>query len=81
MYFCTLRDSNKETKMKPQNYEIKNLKIEKQFKQLKKDKPGNFERRLNLSWSNWGFGLESLEDSVKRLSSAGLEYIELHGSV
>ena len=35
---------------------------------------------MNLSWSNWGFGMESLEVSVKRLADAGIEFIELHGN-
>ena len=66
--------------MKPQNFEIKNLRIKEQFEQLKKDDSGNFDQRLNLSWSNWGFGLESLEISAKRLADAGVEFIELHGN-
>jgi D-psicose/D-tagatose/L-ribulose 3-epimerase len=36
--------------------------------------------RLNLSWSNWGFGLETLADSAARLQRAELKYIELHGN-
>jgi len=36
--------------------------------------------RLNLSWSNWGFGRESLADSAKRLERAQLSFIELHGN-
>jgi sugar phosphate isomerase/epimerase len=33
-----------------------------------------------LSWSNWGFGLESLEHSAARLRRHGIEWIELHGN-
>ena len=66
--------------MKLQNFERKNEKIRKQFEELKKSHPRRLKRRLNLSWSNWGFGLESLKDSVKRLADAGVEYIELHGN-
>ncbi|MFK4998881.1 TIM barrel protein [Bacillus sp. N9] len=33
-----------------------------------------------MSWSNWGFGLETLEASVKRLKDNGINYIELHGN-
>jgi D-psicose/D-tagatose/L-ribulose 3-epimerase len=40
----------------------------------------NVEKKLNLSWSNWGFGQENLEKSVRRLSAAGIKYIELHGN-
>jgi sugar phosphate isomerase/epimerase len=36
--------------------------------------------RLNLSWSNWGFGMEPLADSAARLQRAGIEWIELHGN-
>lgn len=36
--------------------------------------------RLNLSWSNWGFGAEPLAQSLARLAKAGIEYIELHGN-
>ena len=36
--------------------------------------------RLNLSWSNWGFGAEPLAQSLARLAGAGIEYIELHGN-
>jgi len=37
-------------------------------------------KRLNFSWSNWGFGIEPLEASAKRLQMAGIRYIELHGN-
>lgn len=63
-----------------QNYEIKNEKIKEAFIKLKKEHPERFEKRLNFSWSNWGFGMESLEDSAERLHRAGIKYIELHGN-
>lgn len=66
--------------MKPQNFQIINEKIKEQFDQLRSKKPGAFKKRLNLSWSNWGFGMESLESSARRLRGAGIEYIELHGN-
>lgn len=66
--------------MKPQNYRMISEKIKEQFDQLKLNKPQFSQKRLNLSWSNWGFGMESLADSAKRLSNAGVEYIELHGN-
>jgi sugar phosphate isomerase/epimerase len=66
--------------MKLQNFEQKNAKIREQFNELKKKYPQRFKRRLNLSWSNWGFGLESLDTSAKRLAVAGVEFIELHGN-
>lgn len=66
--------------MKLQNYELKNEKIKSAFLELKKNHPDKLKRRLNLSWSNWGFGMESLEESAARLHKAGIEYIELHGN-
>lgn len=66
--------------MKKQNYQLKDEQIREAFLKLKKDNPGNFQERLKLSWSNWGFGLESLEESIIRLKEAGIHYIELHGN-
>jgi len=66
--------------MRPQNFEKKNVKIHQQFEELKKNHPRKLRRRLNLSWSKWGFGMESLATSAKRLADAGIEYIELHGN-
>ena len=66
--------------MKLQIYEIINNRIRKQFEKLKKNNREALKKRLNLPWSNWGFGMESLADLAKRLSKAGVEYIELHGN-
>lgn len=66
--------------MRKQNYELTNERIKAAFLELKKSSPERFKRRLNLSWSNWGFGLESLEKSVQRLQKYGVSYIELHGN-
>jgi len=66
--------------MKLQNYEIKNQKIKEKFLELKKNSPGKLKNRLKFSWSNWGFGMESLKDSAERLSRYGIKYIELHGN-
>jgi D-psicose/D-tagatose/L-ribulose 3-epimerase len=63
-----------------QNYELKNDKIKTAFLDLKKSHPEKVKDRLNLSWSNWGFGMEPLADSAARLQKAGLQYIELHGN-
>ncbi|MHB1443647.1 MAG: sugar phosphate isomerase/epimerase family protein, partial [Candidatus Humimicrobiaceae bacterium] len=67
--------------MKLQNYELINSKIREEFIELKKSNPQSFKNRLKMSWSNWGFGLESLEDSLKRLSKSGINFIELHGNL
>lgn len=66
--------------MQKQNYELKNEKIATAFLELKRYHPEKLHKRLNLSWSNWGFGIESLEDSASRLQKAGIHYIELHGN-
>ena len=66
--------------MSLQNFEIKNQEIREQFSAVMRRHPERLERRLNLSWSNWGFGMESLEESAKRLSRAGISFIELHGN-
>ncbi|MDK1032718.1 MAG: sugar phosphate isomerase/epimerase, partial [Planctomycetia bacterium] len=66
--------------MKEQNFQLKNEKIKEAFLELKKKHPENLEKRLDLSWSNWGFGMEGLDDSAKRLNRAGIGYIELHGN-
>ena len=65
--------------MTPQHFEKKNALIRSKFLTLKR--AGTLgKRRLNLSWSNWGFGLEALADSAARLADAGINFIELHGN-
>jgi D-psicose/D-tagatose/L-ribulose 3-epimerase len=66
--------------MKQQPFEAKNEIIREKFLALKKESPDKLKTRLNLSWSNWGFGLESLSNSAKRLEEAQLSFIELHGN-
>jgi sugar phosphate isomerase/epimerase len=66
--------------MHEQNFEKKNTQIREKFEALKKQHPERLKKRLNLSWSNWGFGLESLATSAKRLEKAKMSFIELHGN-
>jgi sugar phosphate isomerase/epimerase len=66
--------------MKPQNFAAKNERIRADFVALKKKDPRRLKNKLNLSWSNWGFGLEPLADSAARLERAGVTWIELHGN-
>jgi len=66
--------------LKKQNFEQTNEQIARAFQELKTDHPERLQRRLNLSWSNWGFGIEPLADSAARLQAAGIEWIELHGN-
>ncbi|HEY3397938.1 MAG TPA: sugar phosphate isomerase/epimerase [Armatimonadota bacterium] len=65
--------------MTKQNFEIKNDEIQAQF-EIRRAGEGLGDARLNLSWSNWGFGVEPLAVSAARLQKAGLEFIELHGN-
>ena len=64
----------------PQNYEVSDHKIRTSFLALKEENPETLKTRLALSWSNWGFGMEDLQDSARRLSKNGIEWIELHGN-
>ena len=66
--------------MQQQHFEEKNSRIQERFRELKKTSPEKFKTRLNLSWSNWGFGRESLADSATRLQHAAVPFIELHGN-
>jgi D-psicose/D-tagatose/L-ribulose 3-epimerase len=66
--------------MQQQHFEEKNDRIRRRFLELKKASPEKILSRLNLSWSNWGFGREDLQESAKRLQQAGVPFIELHGN-
>jgi sugar phosphate isomerase/epimerase len=66
--------------MKRQNWEEKAAAIRASFLAMKKRDPAALGRRLNLSWSNWGFGIEPLTVSAARLQRAGIRFIELHGN-
>lgn len=66
--------------MSLQNWERKNAAIREDYLAAKKADPDAFKAPLNLSWSNWGFGMEPLAASVKRLADRGIEFIELHGN-
>ena len=62
-----------------QNYEKKDAAIKEKFLEFKNKK--TLKERLKLSWSNWEFGMEPLETSVKRLSANSVKYIELFGNL
>lgn len=66
--------------MTKQNVDRWRREIEEQFLLAKTASPEKFERRIDVSWSNWGFGIEDLDTSCSRLAGAGLKYIELHGN-
>ena len=63
-----------------QHFEEKNTTIRERFRELKLNSPDRLRNRLNLSWSNWGFGREELEDSARRLQKFDIPFIELHGN-
>lgn len=66
--------------MKLQRFEEINHQIRSAFETLKKESPEKLKNRLQFSWSNWGFGLESFDQSCARLEKAGIRFIELHGN-
>lgn len=66
--------------MRLQHLEEANEHIRSEFRALKKKSPENLQSRLCLSWSNWGFGRESLATSAARLEKAEVPWIELHGN-
>lgn len=66
--------------MNEQNVDRWRREVTEQFLAAKAANPEHFERRLDLSWSNWGFGVEDLDTSCARLAKAGLKFIELHGN-
>lgn len=66
--------------MKPQNYEKMREKLVAAFNRKVAETPALKSQRLKLSWSNWGFGIEGLEDTARRLERNGVEWIELHGN-
>lgn len=65
--------------MNLQNYQIKSEKIKEQYLQEKRNNPEKFQRKIDISWSIWMFGIEPLEESVKRVKNAGVNYIEFNG--
>jgi len=66
---------------KQQGYARKNQEIRRAFLKLKAGQPGKLRKKLNLSWSNWGFGMEKLQDSAARLQQNGIRHMELHGNL
>lgn len=66
--------------MRQQHFEESNERIKGRFREVKQKSPEKLKTRLNLSWSNWGFGRESLAESATRLEKNSVPYIELHGN-
>jgi len=72
--------NNRQMKSKRQNFELKSDTIRTDFELLMAEHPEKLVRKLDFSWSNWGFGIERLEDSAIRLQRADIHFIELHGN-
>ena len=66
--------------MRRQRFEEKDEIIRERFRELRKASPNQLSTHLNLSWSNWGFGRETLAASAERLAKADVPFIELHGN-
>lgn len=66
--------------MRQQHFEESNSRIKQRFVEMEKNSPEKLKARLNLSWSNWGFGREPLAESAVRLEKSGVTFIELHGN-
>lgn len=66
--------------MKLQHVDAWRQEIDRRFAEMVAEHPEKLERRLEMSWSNWGFGQEGLQVSAARLAKAGLRFIELHGN-
>ncbi len=62
-----------------QNCQKKTQAIYRRFGALRQKQPDKLKRKLDQSWSNWGFGLEALDVSARRLEKHGVGFIELHG--
>jgi D-psicose/D-tagatose/L-ribulose 3-epimerase len=65
--------------MKLQNFQLRDREVVTRFLESRSKSPG-IERKLNLSWSNWSFGIEPFERSIARLARFKIEYVELHGN-
>lgn len=66
--------------MKLQSGQAKSEAIRRDFLEFKSRWPAKLKKSFNLSWSNWGFGIEPLEVSAARLEKNAIEFIELHGN-
>ena len=66
--------------MELQNYEKKRERLQGLFAEKMNSAAGLAGAELKLSWSNWGFGIESLERTAARLGQNGIKWIELHGN-
>lgn len=67
--------------MQRQTFRQHDAEVVKSFIEFRRGHDLSNLRRLNLGWSNWGFGIEPLEKTASRLQRNGIRYIELHGNL
>ena len=65
--------------MKLQKIDVIRDRIKNDFDKLKTEHPEQVKRRIDISFSTWIFGLETLEESMDRLSRFNVGYIEIGG--
>jgi len=65
--------------MRPQRFQVRDNEVIERFVRFRSANP-RIKTRLNLSWSNWGFGIEPFEKSIARLAKYKVRYVELHGN-
>jgi sugar phosphate isomerase/epimerase len=65
--------------MKFQNFQKLDNEVIAKFLEFRKKEPKP-KKKINLSWSNWGFGIEPFETSIARLARFNVGFIELHGN-
>jgi D-psicose/D-tagatose/L-ribulose 3-epimerase len=66
--------------MQPQAFEIRDREVVNRYIEARQAAASRPPRRLRLSWSNWGFGSESLQTTARRLAKNRIPFIELHGN-
>ncbi len=66
--------------MRAQNYIKKNKEIAEKFLAWRSTQDIDSLKRLNLGWSNWGFGRESFAEGLERLAKNNVRFVELHGN-
>ncbi|MGO8693909.1 MAG: sugar phosphate isomerase/epimerase family protein [Rectinemataceae bacterium] len=64
---------------RPQNFEKRNEEIRLRYLETKRSNPELFARKMDLSWSVWMFGLESIGASLDRLARNDIRYVEIKG--
>ena len=56
----------REKTMKLQNFEKKRNELVSAFKKKLAESPSLKGKQIKFSWSNWGFGIETLSNTAKR---------------